>query len=66
MDYCIDIIFIDFAKSVDTIIHKKRIITSTKLKCYGIAGKILEWITDYLKDRTQHVTVEGKSLFPGL
>ncbi len=26
---------------------------------------MLEWITDYLKDRSQHVTVEGKSSFSG-
>ena len=33
----------------------------TKLKGYGIGGKLLDWIIDFLDERTQFVTVGGYS-----
>ncbi len=53
----VDIAFIDFAKAFDSVSHKKLI---SKLKCYGISGKVLEWITNFLKNRIQRVLVDGK------
>ena len=32
-----------------------------KLKGYGIGGHILDWITDFLSDRSQYVSVNGTS-----
>ena len=32
-----------------------------KLQGYGVSGNILSWITDFLSDRTQYVTVNDKS-----
>ncbi len=53
---CVDIAFIDFAKAFDTVSHKKLLL---KLKQYGISGKTLDWIQDFLSNRTQKVCVDG-------
>ena len=51
-----DAIYLDLSKAFDTVPHKKLI---HKLKGYGIGGSILNWITDFLSDRTQYVSVNG-------
>ena len=48
----------DFAKAFDKVSHKHLI---HKLNFYGIQGKTLNWITDFLKDRTQTVLLEGET-----
>ena len=52
------IAYIDFAKAFDSVCHSKLV---TKLRHYGISGDLLEWITDFLSDRT-HRTVVGHCL----
>lgn len=54
----IDSILLDFSKAFDKVDHKKLCL---KLHHYGVRGKTLEWITNYLSDRTQTVVVNGKS-----
>ena len=49
-----DAIYLDLSKAFDTVPHKKLI---HKLKGYGIGGSILDWISDFLSDRTQYVSV---------
>ena len=51
-----DAIYLDLSKAFDTVPHKKLI---HKLKGYGISGNILNWITDFLSDRTQYVSVNS-------
>ena len=51
-----DIIYLDFAKAFDSVDHS---ILLQKLKCYGVTGSILNWFTDYLKNRRQRVVVDG-------
>ena len=51
-------LFLDVSKAVDKVWHQGLL---TKLECYGITGKLLRWITDYLTDRKQRVTIEGAS-----
>ena len=46
----------DFMKAFDTVPHKRLI---AKLKSYGICGHIALWIEDFLKERTQCVSVNG-------
>ena len=52
----IDAIFLDFAKAFDSVSHQLLI---HKLKSFGIHGKLLIWLANYLSDRTQQVVLEG-------
>ena len=51
-----DAIYLDFEKAFDTVPHRRLL---EKLKAYGIAGEIVYWISDYLRERTQVVLVNG-------
>ena len=52
----VDIIYLDFEKAFDKVPHQRLI---NQLSKYGITGNVLNWIEDYLKDRTQRVRVNG-------
>ena len=52
----VDAIYLDLRKAFDTVPHKHLI---NKLKGYGIKGKLLDWINDFLQERTQFVNVNG-------
>ena len=54
----IDAAYLDFRKAFDSVPHKRLL---TKLKGYGIKGNVLLWVEDFLKDRTQYVSINGKS-----
>ena len=54
----VDVVYLDFQKAFDTVPHARLI---KKLESYSIGGQLLAWITEYLKDRTQVVTVNGES-----
>lgn len=51
-----DILYLDFAKAFDTVDH---VILFEKLKWYGVTGKLLDWFSDYLKDRSQGVVIDS-------
>ena len=51
-----DAIYLDLSKAFDTVPHQRLI---SKLKGYGIGGNLLSWISDFLTDRTQFVSVNG-------
>ena len=51
-----DLIYLDFSKAFDSVSHKKLIY---KLKLHGISGSLLNWFTDYLKERRQRMVVNG-------
>ena len=53
-----DMIFLDFSKAFDSVNHNLLII---KLQKLGFSGKLLFWITDYLKDRSQRVVLDGST-----
>ena len=53
----VDVIYLDFAKAFDKVPHKKLL---SKLKGYGIKGKIYDWIKDFLSNRKQRVVINGK------
>ena len=52
----VDIIFLDYKKAFDSVPHHRLLL---KLEGYGISGNLLSWITDFLYQRLQRVTVDG-------
>ena len=52
----IDIIYIDFLKTFDSVSHKKLIL---KLEYYGINGSVLKWISSFLTNRAFCVKVNN-------
>ena len=53
-----DVIYFDFAKAFDSVNHDL-ILFKLKNK-FGIDGRLLKFITDYLRDRQQQVLINGK------
>ena len=51
-----DAIYLDFQKAFDSVPHLRLL---EKLKAYGFGQEILQWISSFLGDRTQHVVVNG-------
>lgn len=52
----IDVVYLDFAKAFDTVPHRRLML---KLQSYGVQGKVLGWIDDFLTQRKQQVRVAG-------
>ena len=52
----IDVAYLDFRKAFDLVSHKHLIFKMSK---YGINGPILDWVKDFLSDRTQRVLIRG-------
>ena len=52
----IDAILLDFAKAFDKVPHKRLL---SKLTSYGITGNTHNWITSFLSNRKQRVSVNG-------
>jgi hypothetical protein len=52
----VDVIYIDFRKAFDSVPHERLL---NKLSCYGIAGKLHEWLKHFITGRTQRVQVNG-------
>ncbi|KAL0871637.1 hypothetical protein ABMA27_004163 [Loxostege sticticalis] len=57
----VDAIYLDFSKAFDKVNHS---LLCQKLSLYGIHGCLLRWITSYLSNRSQLVTVKGYSSSP--
>ena len=51
-----DLILLDFSKVFDKVAHEKLI---SKLHFYGILGKTLSWVKDFLDSRSQAVVLNG-------
>ena len=51
-----DTIYLDFSKAFDCVPHRRLI---GKLESYGVTGKILKWIKEFLNGHTQVVKVNG-------
>ena len=58
----VDTILQDFNKAFDKVNHRKLLI---KLDHYGIRGKLLDWMNDFLSERTQQVIINGESSSKG-
>ena len=57
-DEPVDAIYLDLQKAFDKVPHARLL---TKLEGYGIQGNLLLWITDFLSERRQYVTVGTES-----
>ena len=53
----VEVIFLDFAKAFDKVLHRRLV---SKLKYHGIQGKILDWISEWLRGRVQRVCIRGE------
>jgi hypothetical protein len=51
-----DILYLDFAKAFDCVDH---VILIKKLKWYCVTGHLLDWFTDYLRNRYERVVIDG-------
>ena len=56
--YPIDVIYLDFQKAFDKVLHKRLMM---KINALGITGEVFNWITDWLKDREQRVVLLGSN-----
>jgi hypothetical protein len=54
----VDVIYLDFAKAFESVVHKKQIF---KLQHHGFQGNLLAWLTDFLLNRSQSVSIENVS-----
>ena len=52
----VDVAILDFSKAFDVVPHARLI---RKLRLYGIQGHTLQWISSFLRGRTQTVMVDG-------
>nr|VZI20966.1 unnamed protein product [Spirometra erinaceieuropaei] len=50
----VDVVYIDFRKSFDTVLHQRRL---HKLSAIGIRGDLLNWIRTFLVGRKQRVCI---------
>ena len=53
-----DVVVLDFSKAFDVVPHQRLL---HKLNHYGIRGTTLNWIQNFLTNRTQKVVVDGSS-----
>ena len=57
----IDVVYTDFMKAFDSVPHRRLV---AKTEAYGVRGKVLRWIKDFLSGRTQEVCVNGTKSEP--
>ncbi|CAM5136677.1 unnamed protein product [Natator depressus] len=53
----VDIVYLDFQKAFDKVPHQRLL---RKVICHGIRGKVLSWISNWLKDSKQRVGINGQ------
>jgi len=53
----IAMVFLDISKAFDRVWHKGLL---HKLKCFGVGGILIKWISDYLTNRCQKVVLNGQ------
>ena len=51
-----DVIYLDYAKAFDSVIHSKLL---HKLYAYGLRDDLLKWFENFLSSRTQAVKING-------
>ena len=54
--YGLDVVYLDYRKAFDSVPHRRLI---EKLKTFGIKGKLLHWLDNFLTSRTMKVGLRG-------
>ena len=54
----VDCMYLDFRKAFDAVPHRRLL---HKIKGYGVGGNVLNWVSDFLSNRTQYVALDGIS-----
>ena len=54
--YGLDVVYLDYRKAFDSVPHRRLI---EKLKAFGIKGKLLHWLDNFLTSRTMKVGLRG-------
>ena len=54
----LDVLYCDFKKAFDSVPHHRLML---KVKSFGIAGKVEDWIQDFITGRRQRVCINGRS-----
>jgi hypothetical protein len=52
----VDCVYVDLSRAFDSVSHPKLLL---KLQTYGLTGKVLSWICNFLCDRKQCVVING-------
>jgi hypothetical protein len=52
-----DAVYLDYRKAFDSVPHERLL---NKLSAYGIRGKVLGWIRNFLTNRKQRVAINGQ------
>lgn len=53
----VDMIYLDLAKAFDSVPHQRLL---SKIRSYGIEGRVLDWLQDFLIGRLQRVMIGGE------
>ena len=56
--HTVDVLYLDFAKALDKVPHKRLL---EKCRGLGLGGRVLEWIRVWLEDRKQRVVLNGEA-----
>jgi hypothetical protein len=57
----IDAVYMDYMKAFDSVPHRRVV---AKVEAHGISGKVLQWVRNFLTNRTQQVAVNGVKSSP--
>ncbi len=52
----VDVIYFDFAKAFDSVPHERLL---NKIESYGVNGKVLNWISSFLRNQKKRVVLNG-------
>jgi len=59
LGYPVDVIYLDFKKAFDKVLHRRLIL---KLESHGISGNVVRWIESWLCGRKQRVMLGGQGI----
>ena len=57
--YGLDVVYLDYRKAFDSVLHRRLL---EKLKGFGIHGKLLQWLENFVTSRTMKVGLRGTFL----